>query len=83
MVRAIMSEGEEAMATTRKGEETTRETAEARFDRVRNVATEETQKELTAARNKTARLKALRQAKEAAQMEQESKKPARAPRKKR
>lgn len=49
----------------------TRETAEARFDRIQKTVTNETTTERLAVRKKTALLKALRLEKEAAEREAE------------
>lgn len=49
----------------------TRETAEARFDRIQKTVTNETNTERLAVRKKTALLKALRLEKEAAEREAE------------
>jgi hypothetical protein len=62
---AATDEGEEM---SRTGKEP-RETAEARFERIQKIATAESAAELTAVRGKTARLKALRMEKEAAERE--------------
>lgn len=53
----------------------TRETAEARFDRIQRTVTNETDAERLALRKKTALLKALRLEKEAAEREAEAAKP--------
>jgi outer membrane protein TolC len=60
-----------------------RETAEERFERVRKVVAKEAEDDLAAVRKKTARLKALREEKEAAERQVEPEKPARPSRRKR
>jgi hypothetical protein len=52
-----------------------RETAEERFERVRRTVAKETDDELAAVRKKTARLKALREEKEAAARAETAKAP--------